>query len=125
MSQKQLSDYCDTYFMDSYNIKDIRLKIASDTTNNICGTCVSSLYKNETDENIQHLFEVEYRYKLMLSETRDWKEAICHNSKKIYSENDNIKDIRLICAEEANKEKNICGSCVARLYKNIDLSKKQ
>lgn len=114
LSYVEFKDYLKTR-----SLEEMRTYIASlENDVNICGTCISHLYKNENKKKpTWHLYDC--RKGELCLDLENLNSKICrHSSDTSYTQAPNIKEIRQECALEANNNVHICGSCVARLYKN-------
>jgi hypothetical protein len=114
LSYVEFKDYLKTR-----TLEEMRTHIASlNSGENICAVCISHLYKNEnTKKPTWHLYDC-HKGELCL-DLENLNSKICrHSSEEPYSKAPNIREIRQECALEANNNVNICGSCIARLYKN-------
>jgi len=73
----------------------------------------------------KHLYKTNKigQYKLELDTLKENIEEICLIKEKFNLKDpnlENLKEIRIKCAEEANMGNDICGTCVSRLYKNLE-----
>jgi hypothetical protein len=107
-------------FINKSKLNELRIEVAK-IGNTVCGNCVSHLYKNKDDdshENTQHLIKIENDLSFKIQSHS--KKSICNEKliDKDYTESDNIRDVRITIAEQANNDTQICGNCVSILYKN-------
>lgn len=106
-------------YLKTRSLEDMRIHIAKIAhTTNICSICISHLYKSEGNKKpTYHLYEC-HKGKLCLDQENLNSKICTHGSNEEYIKAPNIKEIRQECALEANNRVNICGKCVARIYKN-------
>jgi len=106
-------------YLKTRSLEDMRIHIAKIAhTTNICSICISHLYKSDGNKKpTYHLYEC-HKGELCLDQENLNSKICTHGSSEEYSQAPNIIKIRQECALEANNRVNICGKCVARIYKN-------